>query len=64
MPVLGGDLARIDNVDHETLIKLIILSFVARSRRSVISSELTIVVHPENLDKVDMAEVQAFMASL
>ncbi|MFD7574144.1 macro domain-containing protein [Streptomyces sp. NPDC059810] len=64
MPVIGGDLARIDNIDHETLIKLIILSFVARSRRSVIASELTIVIHPENLDKVDVAEVRAFMASL
>ncbi|MEU0254938.1 macro domain-containing protein [Streptomyces sp. NPDC006184] len=64
IPVIGGDLARIDSVDHETLIKLIIISFVARSRKSVVASELSITVTPNNMSRVDMNEISAFLAAI
>ncbi|MEW2084189.1 macro domain-containing protein [Streptomyces sp. NPDC005283] len=64
MPVIGGDLARVDSLDHETLVKMVILSFVARSRKSVISRELTIVIHPRNAGRVDMCEIEAFILAL
>jgi hypothetical protein len=64
IPVIGGDLARIDSIDHETLIKLIIISFVARSRKSVVASELSIVVTPDNMDRVDMNEISAFLNAI
>ncbi|MGI5436895.1 macro domain-containing protein [Streptomyces shenzhenensis] len=64
IPVFGSDLARVDNLDHESLIKMIILSFVARSREGVVSRELTVVVHPDNVDYVNLNEVRAFLYSL
>lgn len=64
IPVLGSDLARVDNLDHESLIKMVILSFVARSREATVSRKLTIVVHPDNFETVDLAEVRAFLYSL
>ncbi|WP_031480778.1 macro domain-containing protein [Streptomyces bicolor] len=64
MPVIGSDLARIDSMDHAGLIKLILLSFVTRSRQSVICKELTIVVRPEEYERVDMLELAAFLRTL
>ncbi|WP_405873036.1 macro domain-containing protein [Streptomyces sp. NBC_00005] len=64
IPVLGSDLARVDNLDHESLIKMVILSFVARSREGVVSRELTVVVHPDNVEYVNLNEVRAFLYSL
>ncbi|MFJ8047321.1 macro domain-containing protein [Streptomyces luteogriseus] len=64
MPVVGSGLARIDSMDHASLIKLILLSFVTRSRRSVICKELTIVVLPEDYVRVDMLELAMFLRTL
>ena len=64
MPVIGSGLARIDSMDHASLIKLILLSFVTRSRRSVVCKELTIVVLPEDYVRVDMLELAAFLRTL
>ncbi|MGI5379523.1 macro domain-containing protein [Streptomyces sp. CA-251387] len=64
MPVIGSDLARIDTMDHASLIKLILLSFVTTSRQSVVCKELTIVVHPEEYERVDMLELAAFLRTL
>lgn len=64
MPVIGSGLARIDSMDHAGLIKLILLSFVTRSRRSVVCRELTIVVHPEDYERVDMLELALFLRTL
>ncbi|MGX2993223.1 macro domain-containing protein [Streptomyces sp. JNUCC 64] len=64
MPVVGSDLARIDTMDHGGLVKLILLSFVARSRQGVVCENLTIVVHPKDRDRVDMLELDAFLRSL
>lgn len=64
MPVIGSDLARIDSMDHAGLVKLILLSFVTRSRQSVVCKELTIVVHPGDYERVDMLELAAFLRTL
>ncbi|MFG3021431.1 macro domain-containing protein [Streptomyces sp. NPDC048254] len=64
MPVIGSGLARIDSMDHTSLIKLILLSFVTSSRRSVICKELTIVVLPEDYVRVDMLELATFLRTL
>lgn len=64
MPVIGSGLARIDSMDHASLVKLILLSFVTTSRRSVVCKELTIVVLPEDYERVDMLELAAFLRTL
>ncbi|MFJ3621713.1 macro domain-containing protein [Streptomyces iakyrus] len=64
LPIIGSELARVDNLGRESLLKMIILSFVARSRESVISRGLTVVIHPKDADQIDMNEVQAFLRSV
>lgn len=64
LAVIGSDLARVDSMDHASLIKLILLSFVTRSRESVVCKELTIVVHPGDYERVDMLELAAFLRTL
>lgn len=64
MPVIGSDLARVDSMDHGSLLKLILLSFVGRSRTGVVCKDLTIVVHPRNHHSVDMLELAVFLRTL
>ncbi|WP_159392451.1 macro domain-containing protein [Streptomyces niveus] len=64
MPVVGSGLAKLDNVDYQGLVKFVITSFVSHSRDAVVAGELIIVVHPQDSEKVDMNEVQAFLNSL
>jgi hypothetical protein len=64
VPILGSELARIENVDRESLIRLILLSFVARSREALLCKELVVVVHSTAATSVNMLEVRAFMRSL
>ncbi|GAA3014566.1 macro domain-containing protein [Actinokineospora diospyrosa] len=61
--VIGSDLARVDSLDRASLIRLIVLSYIARSRTSVVTRELRIVIHPSDADKVDMLELAAFLAT-
>ena len=64
VPFMGSGLARIANVDRESLIRLILLSFMARSRERLLCKELSVVVHPTDATSVNMLEVRAFMGSL
>jgi hypothetical protein len=64
VPILGSELARIHCVDRESLIRTIMLSFVARSREQLLCKELVVVVHPNDADKVNMLEIAAFMHTL
>ncbi|WP_319594894.1 macro domain-containing protein [Streptomyces sp. ID05-04B] len=64
IPVLGSDLAKVGSLGRESLIKMIVLSFVARSRVSLVSRKLTVVVQRSDFDEVDFNEVQAFISSL
>lgn len=64
MPVTGSDLARINNMDQASLVKLILLSFVAHSRARGVCGSLTIVVRPQDYYKIDMIAMAAFLRSL
>lgn len=63
MAVLGSDLARIGTASHSNLIKLIVSSFLLASRESPISEQLTIIIYPSNLGKVNMLELNDFLQS-
>ncbi|WAZ21310.1 DUF6430 domain-containing protein [Streptomyces cinnabarinus] len=64
VPILGSDLAKVGSLGRESLLKMIILSFVAASRASLVSRQLTVVVHPDDADEVNLLEVRAFLTSL
>jgi antiphage defense system Thoeris ThsA-like protein len=64
MPIVGSELARIDLLDRENLLKLIMLSYIIRSRQSLFCKELTVVVHPNDLAEVDMTQIAAFLHRL
>jgi Domain of unknown function (DUF6430) len=65
MPVLGGGLARLAQLlPAQDSIRLIILSFIFASRRERVCDELKIVVLPEQYDRLDRLEIQAFLTSL
>lgn len=64
LPIMGSELARIECLDRESLIRTILLSFVARSREQLLCKELVLVVHPDDATKVNMLEVAAFMRTL
>jgi hypothetical protein len=64
MPVCGSDLARINSMDHGSLLKMILLSYVARSRGRVVCQSLTVVVHQKDYYRIDMLELDVFLRSL
>jgi hypothetical protein len=64
MPVVGSEMARIDPLNRENLLKLIMLSYVARSREVVFCKELTIVVHPKDVGDINMTQVGAYLRRL
>lgn len=64
MPVIGSDMARVGALSRESLVKLIVLSFVAHSRHAAISRSLTIVIHPNDLAHFNVLEIQAFVRSI
>jgi antiphage defense system Thoeris ThsA-like protein len=64
MPVVGAALARVDALDRESILRLILLSFVAASRERVRTSRLRIVLRPEEFAEIDRLELQAFIDSL
>jgi len=64
MPVTGSGLARIDSLDRGSLIRMILLSFMARSREVLVARELRIVIWPPDLKTIDMLELVAFVRSL
>jgi hypothetical protein len=63
MPLVGSDLARIDAMNRGNLLRMILLSFICSSKARVATCELTLVIHPKDLAKVDMMEVEAFLRS-
>lgn len=64
IPVVGSGLSRLDFLDRQTLIKMIIQSFVARSREAVVCRELTVVIWPADVVSIDMLEIAAFLRAL
>jgi Domain of unknown function (DUF6430) len=64
IPLVGSGLARLNFLDRQNLLKMIIMSFVARSRESVVCRELRIVIWPPDLADVDLVEAGAFLRAL
>jgi len=64
IPLMGSGLARVDTLDHQNLLQLILLSFVAYSRLQLICHELRIMIFPSDVHRVDPAGLRAFLQSL
>lgn len=62
MPVIGSDLAR-TNLPRMTLIKLIIISFIAASKKDFVSKDLTVVIHLKDVESVDLYALEDFLES-
>lgn len=64
LPIVGSDLARINCLDRESLLRMILLSFVARSREEPLCRELMVVIYPPDYARINMLEVSAFLRTL
>lgn len=64
VPLIGQGAARISEFPAEVAVRIIAFSFLLRSRRSHFSDELRIVVHPTDIESIDLREFQAFLKSL
>lgn len=64
MPLIGAGLARLDFLDEETILRLILLSFLVRSRERSVCRELCVVVRPSLLHRIDLREIGAFLDAL
>ncbi|MBD2745012.1 macro domain-containing protein [Coleofasciculus sp. FACHB-1120] len=62
IPVIGSDLAR-TNLPRMTLTKLIVISFIAASKKDFITKKLTVVIYPKDLDSVDFYALEDFLDS-
>jgi transcriptional regulator with XRE-family HTH domain len=64
IPLMGSGLARVDTLDRSNLLQLILLSFVAYSRRQLICHELRIVISPADAPRVDPVGLKSFVQTL
>lgn len=64
MPLIGTGLSRITSLSREDILRLILLSFVTRSRERRVCRELQIIVRPAELERIDTAEVEDFLRML
>ncbi|MFG6101867.1 DUF6430 domain-containing protein [Leptothoe sp. EHU-05/26/07-4] len=62
IPVIGSDLAR-TNLPRVALIKLIVISFVAASKKDFVTTKLSVIVYPQDLDTVDFQTLESFLDS-
>ena len=64
VPLIGQGQSRIPELTPEIAIRLIAFSFLLRTKRSRFSRELRIVIHPDEQNKINLPEFQAFLTSL
>lgn len=64
MPLLGTKLSRINALDRESILRMIILSFMARSREKLVCNELTVYIHPSDRHHINMLELEAFIKTI
>lgn len=62
IPIIGSDLAR-TGLSRMALAKLIIFSFVIATKEGFVANRLTVMIRPEDLNSVDLAELQDFLHS-
>jgi hypothetical protein len=64
MPVIGGGMSRLSSiVPTQDSIRFTILSFMFASRSNKVCDELRIVVRPQDYQRLDRLELQAFLTS-
>ncbi len=64
VPVMGSGLARVDSLDHDNIVRLILLSFVGFSRVRLLCRELRIVISDTEIDKVSPTDLMTFLRTL
>jgi hypothetical protein len=64
VPLMGTGLARINSLDHEGLLRVILLSFAAYSRVRVACRELRVVIRPEDVAHVNLVGLRDFLCTL
>jgi transcriptional regulator with XRE-family HTH domain len=64
IPIMGSGLARIDTLDHENILRLILLSFVAYSRLRRVCRELRVVIQPADASRIDPVGLRTFLRTL
>jgi Domain of unknown function (DUF6430) len=63
VPLMGSGLARVNSLDHENLLRLIVLSFAAHSRMERVCHELRIIIRPEDVTRVDLIRLREFLST-
>lgn len=64
MPLVGSGLARIDALDREGLVRVIVQSFLVRSHRSPVCRELKIVIGEADRAAIDLYELNAYLRTM
>jgi hypothetical protein len=64
MPLIGTGLARVDGASPTSLLRLIIESFVDRSRRQPVTRELRVVLRAPDIAHIDLDAVAAGLEKL
>lgn len=65
IPVIGGGQSRMSQVlPAQDSIRFVMLSFMLASRNARVCDRLDIVIQPEDSERIDMLELQAFLTSL
>lgn len=62
IPVIGAGLARISNLSSSDLIRLILISYLASSREAVIADHLQVVIHPAQVAKMNLRDIEDFLS--
>ena len=63
IPLLGAGLARLDYLEAQDILRLILLSFVVRSRERRVCRELRVLIRPEDLNRIDLPSIADFLQS-
>ncbi|MFE2523936.1 macro domain-containing protein [Streptomyces sp. NPDC059382] len=63
LPLVGSGLARLDGTRHETLLRMIVESFVEASRRGRFCPLLTVVLQQSVLDRIGVPQVAAALGT-
>jgi DNA-binding SARP family transcriptional activator len=64
VPLMGAGLARVDTLDRGNFLQLILLSFLAYSRLHTICRELRVVIHRDDMQWIDLANLRSILQAL
>jgi Domain of unknown function (DUF6430) len=62
IPIVGTDLSR-TGLPIMVLVKLIIISFIVASKEKFITRKLTVIIHPRDIESIDLYEIEEFLIS-